>query len=118
MILFDFPQEPSEYVRRVGRTGRAGRFGRVTVLVVGRQVAVAKQAIGASMAGKRIEPVPEMGKFELPGGGGSGSGGRSGAGAAAGAGAGFFGGSRLDSPRGNKRKESTRDRGNKLKGQG
>lgn len=25
VILFDFPQEPSEYVRRVGRTGRGGR---------------------------------------------------------------------------------------------
>lgn len=25
VVLFDFPQEPSEYVRRVGRTGRAGR---------------------------------------------------------------------------------------------
>ena len=27
VILFDFPQEPSEYLRRVGRTGRAGLSG-------------------------------------------------------------------------------------------
>jgi len=35
VILYDFPQEPSEYVRRVGRTGRAGRSGKATVLVHG-----------------------------------------------------------------------------------
>ena len=29
VILYDFPQEPSEYLRRVGRTGRAGRRGTV-----------------------------------------------------------------------------------------
>jgi superfamily II DNA/RNA helicase len=60
VILFDFPQEPSEYVRRVGRTGRAGRQGKVTVLVHGRQVPIAKQVIGASIDGKRIDPVPEL----------------------------------------------------------
>jgi len=38
VILFDFPADPSEYVRRVGRTGRAGRPGRATILVQGRQV--------------------------------------------------------------------------------
>eukprot|EP01041_Mallomonas_annulata_P002774 gene2773-5462_t len=37
VVLFDFPAEPSEYVRRVGRTGRAGRRGKVTVLVYGKQ---------------------------------------------------------------------------------
>lgn len=64
VILFDFPQEPSEYVRRVGRTGRAGRFGRATVLVHGRQVSIAKQVLGASSQGKRIDPVPELSNFE------------------------------------------------------
>ena len=58
VILFDFPQEPSEYVRRVGRTGRAGRHGKVTVLVHGRQVPIAKQVLGASIDGKKI--VPEL----------------------------------------------------------
>jgi len=64
VILFDFPQEPSEYVRRIGRTGRAGRSGRATVLVHGRQVAIAKQVITASLEGKRIDPIPEMNSFE------------------------------------------------------
>ena len=64
VVLFDFPQEPSEYVRRVGRTGRAGRRGKVTVLVHGRQVPIAKQVLGASIEGKKIEPVPELSNLE------------------------------------------------------
>lgn len=38
VVLFDFPRDPSEYVRRAGRTARgaAGR-GTVTLLVLGRQ---------------------------------------------------------------------------------
>jgi len=64
VILFDFPQEPSEYVRRVGRTGRAGRNGLVTVLVHGRQVPIAKSVLGASIEGKRIDPVPALNNFE------------------------------------------------------
>lgn len=59
VILFDFPQEPSEYLRRVGRTGRAGRPGRATILVYGRQVEVAKMVLQASIDGKRIEPTDE-----------------------------------------------------------
>ncbi len=39
VVLFDFPRDPSEYVRRVGRTARgAGGEGVVSVLVLGRQV--------------------------------------------------------------------------------
>lgn len=38
VVLFDFPRDPSEYVRRVGRTARAGTKGVVTALVLGRQV--------------------------------------------------------------------------------
>lgn len=64
VVLFDFPQEPSEYVRRVGRTGRAGRNGLVTVLVHGRQVPIAKSVLGASIEGKRIDPVPALNNFE------------------------------------------------------
>lgn len=56
VVLFDFPREPSEYLRRVGRTGRAGRSGRVTVLAYGRQVEAAKAVIRASKDGKKIEP--------------------------------------------------------------
>lgn len=56
VILFDFPKEPSEYLRRVGRTGRAGRTGSVTVLVYGKQVPAARAVIQASLDGKKIEP--------------------------------------------------------------
>lgn len=38
MLLYDFPRDPIEYMRRVGRTARAGRKGVVTVLAWGRQV--------------------------------------------------------------------------------
>ena len=39
VVLFDFPRDPSEYVRRVGRTARgASGQGVVSVLVLGRQV--------------------------------------------------------------------------------
>jgi len=38
VILFDFPRDPSEYVRRVGRTARGAMgTGTVSVLVLGRQ---------------------------------------------------------------------------------
>ena len=56
MILFDFPYEPSEYIRRVGRTGRAGRTGKATVLVYGKQMLAARAVIQASIDGKRIDP--------------------------------------------------------------
>lgn len=64
VILFDFPQEPSEYVRRVGRTGRAGRFGKVTVLAYGRQVAMVNSLLMASKEGKRIDPIPSLNTFK------------------------------------------------------
>lgn len=56
VVLFDFPREPGEYIRRVGRTGRAGRAGSVTVLAYGRQVSAAEAVVGASLAGQRIDP--------------------------------------------------------------
>ena len=57
VILFDFPKEPSEYVRRVGRTGRAGHPGRATIFVHGRQVPIATSVLSASTNGKKIEPI-------------------------------------------------------------
>ncbi len=56
VILFDFPLEPSEYLRRVGRTGRAGRRGKVTVLAYGKQVPVARRILRAAEEGCRIDP--------------------------------------------------------------
>ena len=56
MILFDFPQEPSEYIRRVGRTGRAGRTGKVSILAYGKQVSIAREVVATSSSGKKIVP--------------------------------------------------------------
>ncbi len=58
VVLFDFPRDPSEYVRRVGRTGRAGRVGRVTALVLGKQVSLARSIMEGNSKGDRIHPVP------------------------------------------------------------
>lgn len=39
VVLFDFPRDPSEYIRRVGRTARgAAGTGQSSILVLGRQV--------------------------------------------------------------------------------
>jgi superfamily II DNA/RNA helicase len=51
VVLFDFPRDPSEYVRRVGRTARAGRAGASTVLAYGWQLPIARQIMGLSGGG-------------------------------------------------------------------
>ena len=48
VLLFDFPKDPAEYVRRVGRTARAGRTGACTVLAYGWQLPIARQIMGLS----------------------------------------------------------------------
>ena len=61
VILFDFPREPSEYVRRVGRTARgAGGRGVVTVLVLGRQVKLAQHVSGRNQKGLPIHSIPPV----------------------------------------------------------
>jgi len=52
VLLFDFPKDPAEYVRRVGRTARAGREGASTVLAYGWQLPVARQIMGLAGGGK------------------------------------------------------------------
>lgn len=61
VVLFDFPRDPSEYVRRVGRTGRgAGRRGVVSVLVLGRQVPLAKDIMARNLKGLPVHRVPAV----------------------------------------------------------
>lgn len=46
VIIYDFPMDPAEYVRRVGRTARAGRKGYSTVFAYGWQLPIARQIMG------------------------------------------------------------------------
>jgi ATP-dependent RNA helicase DDX18/HAS1 len=46
VVLFDFPSDPADYVRRVGRTARAGRTGSTTVLAYGWQLPIARSVMG------------------------------------------------------------------------
>lgn len=61
VVLYDFPRDPSEYVRRVGRTARgAGGKGTVTSLVLGRQVALAREIMGRNEKGQPVHSIPDM----------------------------------------------------------
>ena len=62
VVLFDFPRDPSEYVRRVGRTARsAGGQGMVTVLVLGRQVPLAQEIMQRNQKGYPLHRLPGPG---------------------------------------------------------
>ncbi|KAK9822358.1 hypothetical protein WJX81_001173 [Elliptochloris bilobata] len=59
VVLFDFPRDPSEYVRRAGRTSRgAGNRGTVTILALGRQVPLARQVLHRSEQGLPLHKLP------------------------------------------------------------
>ncbi|KAJ7961775.1 DEAD-box ATP-dependent RNA helicase [Quillaja saponaria] len=59
VILFDFPRDPSEYVRRVGRTARgAGGKGKAFIFVVGKQVSLARRIIERNQKGHPLHDVP------------------------------------------------------------
>ncbi|KAH7293975.1 hypothetical protein KP509_28G050700 [Ceratopteris richardii] len=58
VVLFDFPRDPSEYVRRVGRTARAGGAGKAFVFVVGKQVSLARRIMQRNEKGHPIHSVP------------------------------------------------------------
>jgi len=49
VVIFDFPKDPAEYVRRVGRTARAGRLGTSTVFAYGWQLPIARQVMGKKL---------------------------------------------------------------------
>lgn len=59
VVLFDFPRDPSEYVRRVGRTARgAGGEGKAFIFVVGKQVSLAQRIIERNQKGHPLHQVP------------------------------------------------------------
>ena len=49
VIIFDFPKDPAEYIRRVGRTARAGRSGRSTVFAYGWQLPISRKIMGKKL---------------------------------------------------------------------
>lgn len=59
VVLFDFPRDPSEYVRRVGRTARgAGGKGKAFAFVVGKQVSLARRIMERNQKGHPLHDVP------------------------------------------------------------
>ncbi|CAH9147156.1 unnamed protein product [Cuscuta epithymum] len=59
VVLFDFPRDPSEYVRRVGRTARgAAGKGKAFIFVVGKQVSLAHRIIERNKKGHPLHDVP------------------------------------------------------------
>ncbi|XP_050216875.1 DEAD-box ATP-dependent RNA helicase 50 [Mercurialis annua] len=64
VILFDFPRDPSEYVRRVGRTARgATGKGKAFIFVVGKQVSLAQKIMERNLKGHPLHDVPSA--YEL-----------------------------------------------------
>ncbi|XVE70313.1 hypothetical protein DITRI_Ditri10aG0062400 [Diplodiscus trichospermus] len=64
VVLFDFPRDPSEYVRRVGRTARGvGGKGKAFIFVVGKQVPLARKIIERNQKGHPLHDVPAA--FEM-----------------------------------------------------
>eukprot|EP00850_Spirogloea_muscicola_P019744 SM000198S05315 [mRNA] locus=s198:2994:6740:- [translate_table: standard] len=62
VVLFDFPRDPSEYVRRVGRTARgAGGTGKVFDFALGKQVSLARHIMSKNEKGQPIHAVPGSG---------------------------------------------------------
>ncbi|WCJ25127.1 DEAD-box ATP-dependent RNA helicase 50 [Euphorbia peplus] len=59
VILFDYPRDPSEYVRRVGRTARGALGkGKAFILVVGKQVSLAQKVVDRNQKGHPLHDVP------------------------------------------------------------
>ena len=59
VVLFDFPRDPSEYIRRVGRTARgAGGRGKSFAFVVGKQVSLARRIMDRNIKGHPVHDLP------------------------------------------------------------
>lgn len=54
VVLFDWPHDPNEFLRRVGRTARAGRSGYATVLASGANLPLARKVVDACRKGRPI----------------------------------------------------------------
>jgi ATP-dependent RNA helicase DDX18/HAS1 len=65
VVLFDFPRDPSELLRRAGRVARGGEHAGATVsmLVLGRQVPLARRVIERGDAGLPLHAVPGGGSI-------------------------------------------------------
>ncbi|KAI4311040.1 hypothetical protein MLD38_035977 [Melastoma candidum] len=64
VILFDYPRDPSEYVRRVGRTARgASGKGTAFVFAVGKQVMLARKVMDRNRKGHPLHDVPAAYEF-------------------------------------------------------
>ncbi|XP_010558822.1 PREDICTED: DEAD-box ATP-dependent RNA helicase 50 [Tarenaya hassleriana] len=64
VVLFDFPRDPSEYVRRVGRTARgAGGKGKAFIFAVGKQVPLARKIVERNLKGHPLHDVPSAYEF-------------------------------------------------------
>lgn len=57
VVIFDFPKDPAEYIRRVGRTARAGRSGTSTVFAYGWQLPIARSVMGKKLESFTIATV-------------------------------------------------------------
>lgn len=61
VVLFDFPRDPSEYVRRVGRTARgAGGKGVVSLLLLGKQVPLAQEIVERNQKNSPVHKIPDF----------------------------------------------------------
>ncbi|XP_078436312.1 DEA(D/H)-box RNA helicase family protein [Wolffia australiana] len=59
VVLFDFPRDPSEYIRRVGRTARgAGGKGKAFAFVLGKQVSLAQKIFERNQKGHPLHDIP------------------------------------------------------------
>ena len=57
VVLFDWPRDPNEFLRRVGRTARCGRPGVAVVLASGASRALATRVAAACAAGEPLDAV-------------------------------------------------------------
>ncbi|KAJ1455051.1 P-loop containing nucleoside triphosphate hydrolase protein [Pelagophyceae sp. CCMP2097] len=57
VVLFDWPRDPSEFLRRLGRTARAGRAGYATLLVAGKNLPLAHKIVEAANTGTPLDTV-------------------------------------------------------------